>query len=550
MLQANLDSNASVRDKGIQVSDSRRTTVSVIIPSRNSERTIHECLRSVFSQSHRPIEVIVVDCFSTDSTRQIAQSMGALVVSHGGGRSAQKNLGAKLAKGNYLYFVDADYKFAPDLIATCVEAIDSVDGVLVRNQDVERGSKVSRLFASRRRVLSYDSLNIALRFVRKDAFHRLRGFDSALFAGEDLDFHRRFLLHGFRMADPRVTDWHLGSPIDMRELLNRNLYYSSNLLRYASKNPLISLKRMNPFRTVMSWRSMEAPRPDLLSVVFLGFLSNVFLAIGVSLKLSTLVGAEGRANYKSVIKEALIKSKSILHKKSVIDNYNVEGRDYDKIRYGRTRGGRFFSEIELRETLLMMKRGNVLHIGTATGRVSTHLISKGFDYVGLELSRVMARIAKEKLNRSAQIVQADAEHLPFKGDTFDNVLSLRSFHFMPDPDRFLRDANRVLKPAGHVIVSFEKKVRGREIFRNIMKLPPSRAKRIYYTNRQVANLIRKAGLDTALVGNVTKLPLLAYWRTNNDKMLRAIHSRIPSLFGTVGIVVGSNRRMELEQTEL
>ena|SRR3989442_9757806 len=115
---------------------------------------------------------------------------------------------------------------------------------------------------------------------------------------------------------------------------------------------------------------------------------------------------------------------------------------------------------------------------------------------------------------------------------------------MPDPEKFLRDVTMVLNPTGRVIVSFEKNVRGRETFQKIMNLPPSKARRTYYTNRQVAHLMQKAGLSTLYVGNVTKLPLLAYWRTNNDRMLRMIHPRIPSLFGTVGVVVGSNERME------
>jgi len=296
-----------------------------------------------------------------------------------------------------------------------------------------------------------------------------------------------------------------------------------------------ALRRINPLRAVTAWKRSGAPASDLLPVVFLGFLSNAFLAIGVLLHLSR----RQPTPKLDPTKTTLVKNESTPSQKNVIDNYNSEGKNYDHIRYGRTRGGRFFSEVELKETLLMMKAGNVLHVGTATGRVSADLVSKGFDYVGLELSNVMARITKEKLSGSAHLVQADAEHLPFKKNTFDNVVSVRSFHFMPDPGRFLRDANMVLKPSGRIIVSFEKKVRGREAFRKIMNLPPSKAKRIYYSNGQAVHLMQNAGFSTLHVGNVTKLPLLAYWRTNHEKTLRRIHPRIPSFFGTVGVVVGS-----------
>jgi len=260
--------------------------VSVIIPSRNSEGTIVECLTSIMSQSHKPVEVIVVDSFSTDSTKEIAQRMGALVVSHNGERSVAKNLGAKIANGKYCFFVDADHKLGSDVIASCVRAINGVHGVLINDQDISKDSKVSRLVASRRKILSYDPLNVAVRFVRRDVFDSVGGFDPGLYAGEDLDFHTRFLKLGFTMVDSQSAQWHLGSPVNLKGLLNRSLYYSSNNVKYASKNPLIAFRRINPLRVVAAWKRSDAPASDLLPAVLLGFLSDAFLMIGVLLNLS------------------------------------------------------------------------------------------------------------------------------------------------------------------------------------------------------------------------------------------------------------------------
>ncbi len=240
-----------------------------------------------------------------------------------------------------------------------------------------------------------------------------------------------------------------------------------------------------------------------------------------------------------------MKNKATPSKKNVIDNYNSEGKNYDNIRYGRTKGGKFFSEIELRKTLELIKGTRVLHVGTATGRVSAHLVSSGFDYVGVELSGAMARITKEKLDGAGDVIQADGEHLPFRADAFDDVVSIRSFHFLPHPEAFLDEAHRVLRRAGRVTVSFEKNVRGRETFRRIMNLPPSNAKRSYYTNPQVALMMRKARFEALFAGNVTKLPLLLYWRSNDDRVLKRFHGKIPSFMGTVGMVVGSKESQSL-----
>jgi glycosyltransferase involved in cell wall biosynthesis len=173
--------------------------VSVIISSRNSEGTIGDCLRSIISQLHRPIEIIVVDSFSTDSTVEISTALGAITLLHDDGRSAQKNWGAKFAKGKYLYFMDADFIAEPNVITTCLDAMNGADGVVMRNQDITRGSRLSQLIASRRRILSYDPLSVATKIVRKEVLDRLDGFDSDLYVGMDTDFHGRLLLHGFKM---------------------------------------------------------------------------------------------------------------------------------------------------------------------------------------------------------------------------------------------------------------------------------------------------------------------------------------------------------------
>src|SRR5256884_5451144 len=138
------------------------------------------------------------------------------------------------------------------------------------------------------------------------------------------------------MVDSLATDWHMGSPVNLKELLNRNLYYSSNNLKYASKNPLIALRRINPLRVISAWRRSDTPASDLLPVVLLGFLSNTFLMIGVLLKLSRRQGTPK----VDTTQTTLMRNKATPSKKNVIDNYNREGKNYDNIRYGRTKGGR------------------------------------------------------------------------------------------------------------------------------------------------------------------------------------------------------------------
>jgi glycosyltransferase involved in cell wall biosynthesis len=84
--------------------------VSVIIPVFNGEATLGLCLAAVFQSVYRPIEVIVVDDGSTDSSLAIARGFPCRVevMATNSGAAASRNQGAHLAQGELLFFLDAD----------------------------------------------------------------------------------------------------------------------------------------------------------------------------------------------------------------------------------------------------------------------------------------------------------------------------------------------------------------------------------------------------------------------------------------------------------
>jgi len=101
------------------------TSVSVIIPSYNSARTLNLVLRAVRAQTYAPLEVLVVDDHSTDGSDALAASLGARVLRTpaNGGCGAARNLGAAHARGNVLFFLDADVAPRPDAVANAVAAL-------------------------------------------------------------------------------------------------------------------------------------------------------------------------------------------------------------------------------------------------------------------------------------------------------------------------------------------------------------------------------------------------------------------------------------------
>ena len=91
----------------------QRPLVSVIIPTRDSDRTLESCLSSIRAQSYAPIEIIVVDNHSTDRTLRIAISHCDVVETFGPERSAQRNRGANLARASS---TSASKSFAPAVL--------------------------------------------------------------------------------------------------------------------------------------------------------------------------------------------------------------------------------------------------------------------------------------------------------------------------------------------------------------------------------------------------------------------------------------------------
>ena len=86
-------------------------SISVVICCHNGEKYLRETLDSVFAQTLPPLEVILVDDGSTDSSAEIARSYGETVrvISQSNcGLPASRNVGIQAARGEYLFFIDTD----------------------------------------------------------------------------------------------------------------------------------------------------------------------------------------------------------------------------------------------------------------------------------------------------------------------------------------------------------------------------------------------------------------------------------------------------------
>ena len=105
--------------------------VSVVIPAYNAAATLDETLRSVRAQTHRALEIIVVDDGSTDATAAIAQQHAQadarvlLLRQDNAGVARARNHGWQRARADCVAFVDADDLWAPTKIECQLRALDA-----------------------------------------------------------------------------------------------------------------------------------------------------------------------------------------------------------------------------------------------------------------------------------------------------------------------------------------------------------------------------------------------------------------------------------------
>ena len=218
----------------------REPLVSIVIPTYNSARYLRACLKSIRRQTYRNIEVVVVDRGSRDGTVEIAREFGARVyVIKARERSEQKNYGARVARGDYLYFVDSDFILHRDVVKECVElARKGYQAVIVLNISDPRPSIWAKARYYERLSYYGSGTYEAARFIKKELFHKVGGFDEELYANEDYDLNIRLSRDKATIGRTKRTfEVHLGEPETLKEFIIRSYYYGYGLIRYFKKNP-------------------------------------------------------------------------------------------------------------------------------------------------------------------------------------------------------------------------------------------------------------------------------------------------------------------------
>ena len=188
--------------------------LSFVVPAHNEEHELPETLRAIrraVDAARETYELIVVDDASTDATAEIAQQFGARVVPVNRRQiAAVRNAGARVARGEILFFVDADTRINPAHVSSGLEALAAgwTGGSARIAMDTTLPFWARAFLSSFCTIYFAAGLGVgAFIFTRRHSFEAVGGFDEQYFAGEEVYFSRALKRLGrFKiLREPIVT---------------------------------------------------------------------------------------------------------------------------------------------------------------------------------------------------------------------------------------------------------------------------------------------------------------------------------------------------------
>lgn len=264
--------------------------VSIIIPTYNEENNIEACLVSLWKQSHKDFEVIVVDDGSTDNTlSEIRNSKFEICILRQAhkGAGAARNLGAKVATGEILVFVDADMTFEANFIQELIKPI--VDGKVIgtfsknemlanqNNQWAVCWNLNRRLPRNRMHPVNFPNTQKVFRAILKDEFVRIGGFNEKAGYTDDWSLSERLGVEA--QVAPGAIFYHK-NPDSLKEVFIQSKWMAKRKYKLGLLGLTIALFRVSlPISIV--WGIILAVRYQLLSLFLFKIVSDMGQFLGI-----------------------------------------------------------------------------------------------------------------------------------------------------------------------------------------------------------------------------------------------------------------------------
>lgn len=132
------------------------------------------------------------------------------------------------------------------------------------------------------------------------------------------------------------------------------------------------------------------------------------------------------------------------------------------------------------------KEVEILEIGVGTGNLANRFLSEGFHITGLDQSREMLNVAKEKFPK-LKLRLGEFLKIPFENNTFDIIVSTYAFHHLNEKEKgvAIKEMLRILKKHGKIIIGdlmFQNEKQKQKIIKNLTKKQIDEIEDEYYSN--------------------------------------------------------------------
>lgn len=268
--------------------------VSVIIPVFNEEKYLHYCLSSLAKQTHKNVEIIVVDDGSTDRSVKIVKQYDTRVYTQSHqGPAAARNFGAKKSHGSILVFADADMHFPPTYVERLIDPIikKKAIGTFVKEELVANPDNIwsrcwsfnANLPADRRLPKDYPETENGFRAIRKDYFEKAGGYTVGNGYNDDETLSYKL---GIKAANAKgAVSYHYNSSSLLEVFyssrwIGRSALFSKTFVNFLRYSPINSLRVSTKYLT------RGAPIAIILfKLVFdAGMFSGIFFRTGTTAK--------------------------------------------------------------------------------------------------------------------------------------------------------------------------------------------------------------------------------------------------------------------------
>ena len=265
--------------------------ISIIVPCYNQAHYLNECLESVLEQTYTNWECIIVNDGSPDNTADVAKkwvdkdSRFLYLYKSNGGLSSARNEGLKVAKGDYIQFLDSDDILEMNKINWQSQFFDKPIDILIsgyRYFENSEGRNALRIMGRKKSipeiVINFDDhfdvknlcnhINpfvICAPLYKKKVIEIVGFFNETLTSLEDWDYNLRCALHnmvfhhtGYSENSKVLVRLHDSSMMRNKELLKKNIIefkeqcYSNELyITYFGKKPIKEVVKKKSFKRSM-----------------------------------------------------------------------------------------------------------------------------------------------------------------------------------------------------------------------------------------------------------------------------------------------------------